>query len=169
MAQAVPAGTMGIWPAGLDPATAPVYAFAERTMAADPAAVWEWLVRPRLWPRYYGHAFFIDVPGDGRLAPDVTFRWFTLGVRVTTRVDEFLPGRRLAWWGTGAGAQGYHSWDILPDPQGRPGHCRVVTEECQSGLVPSLLRPVLRPLLHHVHGRWLAGLERAAAQGMPRD
>jgi hypothetical protein len=86
-----------------------------------------------------------------------------LGVPVETTVEECDPPHRLAWSGTGLGAAAYHSWDIEPTPSG----CRVVTEETQRGVTPSLLRVVLRPLLRFTQVRWLEALARIAVEGPP--
>lgn len=95
------------------------------------------------------------------LALGTRFRWTVLGVPVETIVEECEPPHRLAWSGTGLGAAAYHSWDLEPTPSG----CRVITEETQRGMLPSLLRFVLRPLLSFTQERWLADLAKAAAGG----
>src|SRR5205085_2632491 len=87
------------------------------------------------------------------------FRWTVLNVPVATTVEECDPPFRLAWSGTGLGAAAYHSWDLEPTPRG----CRVITEETQRGVIPSLARVVLRPLLRFTQERWLAALARVAA------
>jgi hypothetical protein len=69
---------------------------------------------------------------------------------------------RLAWSGTGLGAAAYHSWDVEPTTEG----CRVVTGETQRGLVPSLLRAVLRPLLFYTQRQWLAPSHASVASGV---
>lgn len=97
------------------------------------------------------------------LAIGTRFRWTVLGVPVETVVRECTAPTRLAWSGTGLGAAAYHSWDLAPVA----GGCRVVTEETQRGLVPSLLRFVLRPLLRFTQVRWLDDLARAATAGPP--
>jgi hypothetical protein len=88
-----------------------------------------------------------------------------LGVPVATTVEECEAPFRLAWSGTGLGAAAYHSWDVEPTATG----CRVITEETQRGLIPSLLRFVLRSLLSFTQERWLAALVAAATSGRPSD
>jgi hypothetical protein len=67
---------------------------------------------------------------------------------------------RLAWSGTGLGAAAYHAWDIEPTPAG----CRVSTEETQRGLVPTLARPLLRPLLKYTQEVWLEALKQVSTR-----
>jgi hypothetical protein len=91
------------------------------------------------------------------------FTWTTFNVRVDTTVVECVPSERLAWRGKTVGGTGYHGWVIERTAAG----CRVVTEETQRGIVPSLARWYLRRGLLTQHQRWLEGLARAAVAGMP--
>ena len=47
------------------------------------------------------------------------------------------------------------------------GGCRVVTEECQNGLVPKLASWYLRPMLVRGHQNWVESLKRVAEGGEP--
>jgi hypothetical protein len=151
------------WPSDLDPAVASLHARNELETELPPERIWPWLVQPRRWPELYADASRVRTP-----APELTlgmrFTWRTLGVRVTTVVEELVPNERLAWRGTGLlGAQGYHAWVL----ERRGGGTRFVTEETQRGLVPSLLRRRLEARLRECHQRWLEGLVRAARLGHP--
>lgn len=121
------------------------------------------LVAAERWPEWYGqcgHVRILAGPAPA-LGVGTRFRWTVLGVPVETVVEECVPPDRLAWSGTGLGAAAYHSWDLVATPTG----CRVTTEETQRGLLPSLLRFVLRPLLAFTQERWLADLATSAAAG----
>jgi hypothetical protein len=147
------------WPPGMEPEIAPVYTRNELEMEAPPVAVWRWLVRATAWPDWYANSRNVVIDGGGTdLAPGARFHWTTFHVRVHTVVEEFVPEERLAWSGKGLGARGYHGWVIEPRTTG----CRVVTEETQHGLVPSLGRLYLRRGLLREHQRWLEGLARMA-------
>lgn len=79
-----------------------------------PERIWRWLVHARRWPEFYADASHVRVPTP-ELAPGTRFTWRTLGVSVTTVVEEFVPNERLAWRGTGLlGAKGYHAWVFEP-------------------------------------------------------
>ncbi len=156
------------WPDGLRPSEAPVYTYNELTIPAQPAVVWAWLIRAAWWPQWYGNCHDVRfVAGDGPdLGPDTHFTWKTFGLRVETVVKTFSPHEQLAWYGTGLlGAYGYHAWVIEPTADG----CHVITEETQSGLIPSLGRLYLRRELLREHQNWLEGLAQMARQGLPDD
>jgi len=155
------------WPAGLHPDEAPVYTRNALDISAPPGIVWTWLVRAARWPEWYGNCKnlkFVSEPGPD-LKPGTVFEWTTFGVRVRTRVEEFEPPSRLAWLGTGPGARGYHGWLIERTGEG----CRVVTEETQRGIVPSLGRWFLQRALLRQHQIWLEGLARLARSGPPPE
>ncbi len=153
------------WPDGSGPNGAPVYTYNELDVAAPPERVWAWLVRVTAWPSYYDNASnvrFVDGGGPD-LALGTRFTWTTFNVTVDTTVTECEPHARLAWRGKTVGGGGYHGWVLLPSASG----CRVVTEETQRGIVPSLGRWFLRRGLLTQHQRWLEGLARVAPGGMP--
>jgi len=142
-----------------------VYTYNALDVAAPPERVWAWLVRPSTWPSYYDNASnvrFVDGVGS-ELALGARFRWRTFNVTVETTVTELVPNERLAWAGKTVGGTGYHGWVIEP----AAGGCHVVTEETQRGIVPSLGRWFLRRGLLVQHQRWLEGLARMAARGVP--
>jgi len=122
--------------------------------------VFAWLVHAERWPEWYSQCGSVRILAGPATTLDIgtRFRWTVLGVPVETIVEECEPPVRLAWSGTGLGAAAYHSWDVAPTDDG----CRVVTEETQRGLVPSLLRIVLRPLLRFTQVRWLDALAQVA-------
>jgi hypothetical protein len=153
------------WPAGSGPDGAPVYTYNELDVAAPPERVWAWLVRATAWPSYYDNASnvrFVDGGGPD-LALGARFTWTTFNVTVDTTVTECEPHARLAWRAKTFGGGGYHGWVIVPSASG----CRVVTEETQRGIVPSVGRWFLRRGLLTQHQRWLEGLARVAPGGMP--
>jgi hypothetical protein len=131
--------------------------------------VWRHLVRAEAWPEWFADCGSVRIEAGTRptsgphaeLGLGTRFRWTVLHVPVVTTVEECEPPTRLAWSGSGLGARAYHGWIIEPTPAG----CRVVTEETQRGIGPSLLRWVLRPLLLYSQRRWLADLARVATAG----
>jgi hypothetical protein len=149
------------WPDGLAPALCPVFQHDELEIDVSPAAFWGRLLCATRWHEDYAHVKGLAIDGGGEvLSLGARFTWWTLGVRVTTVIDNFEPERYLSWSGTGLGSRGHHVWLIEPTPRG----CRVVTEETQAGCSVRVLAPLLRRGLRHHHPRWLAGLARAAAR-----
>jgi hypothetical protein len=153
------------WPDAARPEVSPVYSRAEVAVAAPPAAVFAWLTHAERWPEWYAQCTRVRIVSGPAPALGIGthFRWTVLGVPVVTTVEECVPPFRLAWSGTGLGAAAYHSWDLEPTPNG----CRVVTEETQRGVIPSLARILLRPLLRFTQDRWLAALARVATMPPP--
>ena len=152
------------WPDGFRPGEARVFVDNELEIDADPAVVWAWLVRARLWPAWYPHAkdvVVLDPPG-GDLTANAQFTWASSGIPLRTDVREFEPGRRLAWFARSPLILAYHAWEITPTARG----CFVVTQETQRGpmtLIPSLIRPRMLAM----HQTWLEQLARKAREGMP--
>lgn len=147
------------WPEGLSPDVCPIYTRNELTMTAPIEQVWARLIRAVDWPAWYPNARRVVLAGGGvDLAKDTEFSWTTFGVRVHTKVTEFMPMRRLAWYGTGLGSRGYHTWTLEPAGQS----CHVITEEVQRGLFVSLGRWYFRRGLLRYHQIWLEGLSERA-------
>jgi len=98
--------------------------------------------------------------GDARLRDGSVFRWSTFGLSIESRVHEYLPSRRLGWYGyaPGAAPSFYHTWYL--QPQG--AMCRVVTEEVGVGKDAAAFRRNDETLLHRGHDLWLAGLKWTA-------
>lgn len=153
------------WPAGFEPDNSSVYARNEIVIAAPPERVWRWLARAAQWPQWYSNSanvnFIQGNPPD--LAPGTEFRWKTFGATVASRVIVFDPPHELGWDAHGV-LTAYHGWLIEPDGG---GGCRVITEECQNGLVPKLAWWYLRPMLERGHQNWVESLKRVAEGGDP--
>ena len=148
------------WPDEARPEVSPVYGRSEIEIAAPPAVVFGHLVRAERWPEWFADCTAVRIEAGPKPDLDVgtRFRWTVLRVPVVTAVEECEPPTRLAWSGSGLGARAYHGWIVEPTPTGS----RVITEETQRGVGPSLLRWLLRPLLLYSQRRWLADLARVA-------
>jgi hypothetical protein len=111
-------------------------------------------VRERSAPVDSGSA----IPGTGtpQLGPGVKFTWTTFGIRVDSEVTEYRQDRLIAWTARAFGVDVYHRWFFRPTGSGT----LVVTEECENGLIPSLLRRPLNRGLHAGHRLWLESLEK---------
>src|SRR5580704_19753250 len=90
-------------------------------------------------------------------------QWKTFGANITSRVITFEPPHELGWDARGV-LRAYHGWIIEPDGH---GGCRVVTEECQNGIVPKVAWWYLRPMLERGHQNWVESLKRVAEGGDP--
>ncbi|MGH3829726.1 MAG: SRPBCC domain-containing protein [Pseudonocardiaceae bacterium] len=153
------------WPSGEQPQGARVFAHNERIIPAPPERVWNLLVAAQGWSAFYANAWFVELadPQQHDLRSGSVFRWVTFGMPLTSLVDPckrpLLIGWRWHWRWWSRGAHGYHIWLLEPHEQGT----RVVTEETNRGVVPSLLYPVIQPLLWLAHNYWLHQLARQAS------
>lgn len=156
--------TLTNWPEGARPDQSSVFCHNEMMVPTPPQRVWEWLVTAGMWSRWYVNAGDVELPGNQvRLEKNMVFRWRTFGARITSKVVEYDPPNAIGWTWWRRGARGYHGWLLRAEGDGT----RVITEETQHGLLPWLLRPILRRALAIAHEYWLRQLARQAAQGLP--
>ncbi len=104
------------WPEKYHPDRTGVHVRNELEMPVPPEVVWEWLVRAEHWPTWYSNSDKVAVEGGGSLRPGSKFRWKTFGVNLESKVEEFVPGERIAWSARGPGVDAYHAWYIEPRP-----------------------------------------------------
>ena len=153
------------WAAGFGPESSSVYARNEIVIAAPAERVWRWLIRAAKWPEWYSNSanvsFLSGEPPD--LALGTEFRWKTFGATITSRVIVFEPPLELVWDAHGV-LDANHGWIIEADSG---GGCRVITEECQNGILPKLAWWYLRPMLLRGHQKWIESLKRVAESGDP--
>ena len=152
------------WPEKYSPDQTKVHVRNQLDMPVPSEIVWAWLIRAELWPTWYQNSKRVVIEGGGRdLRPGSRFRWTTFGVRLESKVEEFVPRERLGWSARAAGIDAYHAWLIEPRPSG----CYVLTEENQNGWLAKLSN-VLRPQnMSKQHQSWLESLRRKAADGPP--
>jgi uncharacterized protein YndB with AHSA1/START domain len=129
-------------------------------MKAPAPAIWDCLVRAEQWPEWYvNSADVVFLEGDGpRLEMGTRFRWKTFGVTIESKVEEFVPGERIAWSARGFGVDAYHAWVLQPDGDA----CIVLTEETQNGWLATLGKLVMPQRMHRFHQIWLESLEKQA-------
>jgi uncharacterized protein YndB with AHSA1/START domain len=153
------------WPEEHRPGRTAIHVRNEISMPAPPRAVWAWLVRAELWPRWYPNSHRVRIVSGPR--PDLglgsRFRWWTFGVAIDSTVAEVVPRERLAWTARGAGVRAYHAWLLRPAGSG----CHVLTEETQSGWAARLGGLLMPNRMHRGHQLWLETLARQAAGGPP--
>ena len=161
-----PAGLDLRWPAAYLPQSAPVFVHNEILVAAPVATVWAWLLRAELWPTWYPNA--ADIHFLSHAAPDLRdrsrFRWKTFGLRFTSKVLDFEPGRRLAWDAHGVGVDAFHIWLLTPQPDGTTP---VLTEEVQHGWLARIANRLDPARIHAQHQLWLEALAHQAQAGPP--
>lgn len=153
------------WPPRYAPAVCPIHVRNELAMEVPAEAVWAWLIRARAWPSWYVNAAaveYVDSAADD-LVIGTRFRWKTFGVRLESRVLEFVPIERIAWDARGRGVDAYHAWVLRSTATG----CDVLTEETQRGVVARAGHLLMPNRMHKYHQIWLEGLRDNAARGFP--
>jgi len=152
------------WPEKYSPNRTKVHVHNQLEMPVPSEVVWAWLIRAELWPTWYENSKRVLIEGGGPdLHPGSRFQWTTFGVRLDSKVEEFVPGERLGWSARATGVDAYHAWLI----ENRPSGSYVLTEETQNGWLARLSN-MLRPRnMSEQHQNWLEGLRRKAAEGPP--
>ncbi|MFT3927743.1 MAG: SRPBCC domain-containing protein [Myxococcales bacterium] len=155
-----------MWPSEFAPTRAPVHVANRLTSAAAPEAVWAWLVRASGWPHWYPNSHRVRIEGGKlELEPAARFAWSTFGVSLVSQVEEFVPGKRIAWNARGLGVWAYHAWLIEPRGTG----CLIVTEETQYGVLARLGHFFAPQRMSRGHQMWLERLDAKALAGPPAD
>ena len=146
------------WPAGFEPEKADLFAHNEARLNASCDTIWRHIVDARAWPTWYPNAQDVTLLDNAEaLAPDVRWRWTTFGLAIESRVHEFVPGRRLGWFGGAPGETPafYHSWLLKPDGDA----CRAIMDEAGVGPGAAAFRKAAEGRMHRGHALWLATLE----------
>ncbi len=161
-ADEVPADKIN-WPAQYEPERATFFVHNQIDIAASPQTIWDVLIEAETWPAWYEGAFNVEVPDspDGRLTPDASFTWKTMGFNFTSVMTEWEPPYRLAWESRRGAIQAYHAWLITPVD----GGSRLVTDESQFGFLATMQSLFMPNKLRRLHNVWLAAIkERAEAR-----
>jgi hypothetical protein len=127
------------WPAGFEPERADLFAHNENRVGVSCETVWQHIVDARVWPDWYPNAQGVGLlDGAHSLAPDVRWRWTTFGLAIESRGQEFVPDRRLGWFGgaPGEAPSFYHSWLLTPEGDGCRGRHGRGGRRTGSGCVP---------------------------------
>jgi len=152
------------WPEKYSPDRTKVHVRNQLEMPVPSETVWAWLIRAELWPSWYDNSKQVVIEGGGHdLRPGSKFRWTTFGVRLESKVEEFVAGERLAWSARATGIDAYHAWLV----EKRPSGCYVLTEENQNGWLATLSNTLRPQNMGKQHQNWLESLQRKAKGGPP--
>ena len=158
-----PSSTQIQWPERYLPERCAVFAHNEIVISAPAAAIWSILVRAAEWPTWYPNAH--DVHFVSHAGPDLRdrsrIRWNIFGMRITSKVLEFEPERRIAWNAHGIGVDAYHVWLLTERSDGKT---QVVTEETQNGWLAALSQRLMPDWIERQHQVWLERLSRRAQE-----
>jgi hypothetical protein len=145
------------WPQGFTPADADLFAHNEIDVAAPCTVVWSHLVNAAKWPEWYPNSKDVKVlnSSSGLLTEGARFDWQTFGLTVNSRVNEFVVGARLGWFGDAPNLKAYHTW-LLTE---RGGTCHAMNEEVVKGPAAIDLRKSDPDAMHRGHDLWNAVLK----------
>ncbi|MGB8958257.1 MAG: SRPBCC family protein, partial [Candidatus Aminicenantales bacterium] len=135
---------------------APAIAEAEAFIQAPIETVWSILSDFQNWPAWNKSVLKMRV--DGPVMTGTTFEWLADGWRITSRLEEVDPPKRIAWSGATLGIRAMHVWDLAEEGQGTHVH----TVESFEGLVPRLLRGFTRKTLAESLNKGMAALKAEA-------
>ncbi len=147
------------WPDGFDPAHAHLFAHNAVVIDAPAKSVWAKLIAAAAWPAWYSNASDVVVDDlSGQLGEGVTFNWTTFGLKIASKVAEFVPYACLSWYGNGDQLHAYHTWLLIP----RFGDSTyVVMEEIGMGDAAKHLALTNPGHLHRGHDLWNISLKFA--------
>ncbi len=159
------------WPEQYLPANTHVHVSNEIIIPAPVETVWAWLIRAESWPGWYPNSADIHFISHG--GPDLRdrsrFRWRTFGARISSKVLEFEPYRRIAWQAHGIGIDAWHAWLLSPLPaEGGQDRTHVVTQETENGWRARLGNALMPKRISAMHQLWLQGLSAKASSGPPQ-
>ena len=145
------------WPDGFDPDHADLFAHNAIIINAPVESVWAKLITATAWPTWYSNASDVVVnDSSGQLGQDVTFNWTTFGLKIASKISEFVPHSRLGWYGNGDQLRAYHTWLLIP----RSTHSTyVVMEEIGMGDGAKHLALTNPGHMHRGHDLWNMSLK----------
>ena len=146
------------WPEGFHPEQADLFAHNEIAVHAPCEKVFANMVDAQAWPSWYPNSQNIKLLNspDGKLHKGTRFSWDTFGLHFESRVHEFAPNSRIAWFGDSSSTNNYHAYLLSKTHEG----CRVVTEEVVKGPGAVELRKNRPQAMHDGHDLWLNALNQ---------
>lgn len=121
--------------------SAPVKAAHEIELKAKPEVIWNILVAARRWPDWNPDIRATFIEGD--LAVGTEFSWKAGPGTIRSTIMEMDGPYRLLWTGSTYGIKAFHLWELE-----RRGERTIVrSEESWEGLLPSILRGIMKGML----------------------
>jgi hypothetical protein len=150
------------WPDGLHPEQADLFAHNEIVVHVSCEKVFANLIDAQVWPSWYPNSHDVKLLNsqDGKLHGGTRFSWDTFGVHIESHVHEFVPNRRLGWFGNGIGMDAYHTFLLIRNGVG----CHIVTEEVVKGPGAIEFREKLPSAMYEGHDLWLRTLKQRSEQ-----
>ena len=132
---------------------APAIASTAAVLDAPVEAVWAVLSDIEGWPSWNPDVKQARL--EGPLASGTRFTWKAGPGTIRSVLQVVEPPRRIGWTGQTMGIRAAHVWEI----EAADGGSRVRTEESWSGLIVSLMKPMMRGQLQKAMNSGLEHLE----------
>ena len=142
---------------------APVVEVAAGCIKAPVETVWRILSDLENWPSWNKSVSKIRV--NGPVIAGTSFVWVAGGSRITSRLEEVIPPKRIAWTGKMFRIRAVHVWEL----GAKDGETRVRTEESFEGLVARLFRGSMKKLLAKTLSQGIASLKLEAESRLARS
>jgi len=147
------------WPKGFEPESADLFSHNELVVSASCERVWKHIIEATKWPEWYPNSKGVRIVSDegSVLKANSVFSWTTFGLKLESRINEFVPFSRIGWFGysPGTAPSFYHTWHLTSEGEG----CRVVTDEVGMGEGAIHFRETDEGAMHRGHDLWLATLK----------
>lgn len=121
--------------------SAPVKAAYEIEVEAKPEVIWDILVAARRWPNWNPDIRATDVQGN--LEAGSKFSWKAGPGTIHSTVMQLQMPHLLLWTGSTPGIKAVHLWVL----ERRGERTLVRSEESWEGLLPSILRGIMKRML----------------------
>lgn len=157
------------WPDGFAPKDATFFIHNETLVDAPPEYVWRVLVEAEKYPTYYEGAKNVIVHDgiEGRLVPNSSFNWLSVGWAVHSTVRTFEPNQQLSWSFRRKLFSGVHAWLLVPESEG--SKTALITQETQVGPMAHIQNVFAPRMLYGFHELWLAGIKAIAESRAERS
>ncbi len=135
---------------------APAFAKHQLLIQAPIENIWQILTDINDWKSWNPNVSKSEL--HGKLAPDLTFRWKSGGITITSIIKEVEPYQRISWTGKAIGTQAIHIWTLEAQEQG----VLVETSESFNGWLVRLFKGSMQKMLDAALESWLEHLKRKA-------
>ena len=138
--------------------SAPVRESGEIVIAARPELVWDMLTDLASWPGWMPGVTRVRVEGPARVG--TKFEWKAGPGTIRSEILEADRPRSVGWRGRTFGTTALHVWLMEDHGDGT----RVVTEESWRGVLPRVLRSLMRRTVRKALDDGLPALKREAEE-----
>ena len=135
---------------------APLVTWKEIFIQASPEVVWNIHTNINAWQEWQPDISKSQL--DSTLTSGSVFTWASRGLAITSRLQEVVPHKRIAWTGRALGSRVTHIWMFKP----QDGGTLVTTEESMQGWLIVILKRLMPHFLDTALDVWIKHLKTRA-------